>query len=367
MYFFDESDEYFREPRGAVKTPGALKLRLKLLRGAASGARVCVWLDGEASRDASMFYAEAAGAYDVYECALEFDTPGLYWYNLKIDTPDGATHEVRERDGRDFQVTAYEPGDTTPDWIQGGVIYHIFVDRFRRGGDTNIRPGAIFREDWDGCPYYLPDEKGIVKNNDFFGGDLYGVIEKLPYLEQLGVTCVYLSPVFEASSNHKYDTGDFMKIDLAFGGDKAFEELCAKAGERGIKIILDGVFNHVGADSRYFNKYGAYEGLGAYQGEQSRWRDWFTFRENGKYDSWWGIELLPAVKKDNEDYRDFICGEEGVIAHWTNKGVSGWRFDVVDELPDVFLYPLCKAIKREKSDALIIGEVWEDASNKISY
>jgi len=158
-----------------------------------------------------------------------------------------------------------------------------------------------------------------------------------------------------------------MKIDQAFGGDEAFERLCADAGERGIRVMLDGVFNHVGSDSRYFNRYGKYDDLGAYQSRYSPYYDWFTFRENGTYDAWWGIELLPAINEQNEAYREFICGEHGVIAHWMRKGVSAWRLDVVDELPDKFLYPLCEAARREKPDALIVGEVWEDASNKIAY
>ena len=367
MYIFDEYDEYFRSPGGAVRTPGELTLRLKLLRGAALTAKVHLKHDGDAHTEHVMAYSGVSGAYDIYECALEFSAPGLYWYNFRIDHISGTVTTVPERAGSWMQVTAYAPDEVTPDWIRGGVMYQIFIDRFNRGGELNLSPGAVYRDDWGGCPEYLPDEEGVLRSNDFFGGDLYGIIEKMQYFKELGVTCLYLNPVFEASSNHKYDTGDFLKIDPAFGGDEAFEKLCAEADKRGIKIILDGVFNHVGVDSKYFNRYGKYGQPGAYQGEESQWYNWFTFRENGKYDTWWGIETLPALNKLNEDYRDFICGENGVIAYWTKKGVSGWRLDVVDELPDAFLYPLCDAIKREKRDAIIIGEVWEDASNKISY
>ena len=367
MYIFDENDEYFRCPGGAIEAPGTLSLSLKLLRGAADGARVCLYPDGGAALETVMDFTRVTGAYDVYSCELRFETPGLYWYCIIISASDGATITVPGNTGGAFQVTVYAPASETPDWIHGGLIYHIFVDRFRQGGSLWLRPGATYRSDWGGCPGYLSDEKGVVRNNDFFGGNLYGIIEKLPYLAELGVTCIYLSPVFDAASNHKYDTGDFMHIDPAFGGDEALERLCAEAGARGIKIILDGVFNHVGVDSRYFNKYGTYDSVGAYQDRQSPYYEWFTFRENGEYDSWWGIKLLPATNKNSEGYRNFICSEEGVVARWTKAGVSGWRLDVVDELPDVFLYPLCEAIKRENSDALIVGEVWEDASNKIAY
>ena len=367
MYIYDENDEYFRCPGGGVEALGTLTLRIKLLRGAAAGARVRFYPDGGAPQDADMQFVCVDGSYDAFECKLSFGIPDLYWYYFLITMPDGAERTIQAHTGGAFQITVYAPPANIPSWIQGGFIYHIFVDRFRRSGELRLRPGAVYRPDWGGCPHYLPDEKGLVRNNDFFGGDLYGIIEKLPYLEELGVTCIYLSPVFEAASNHKYDTGDFMRIDPAFGGDEAFEQLCSEAGAHGMKIILDGVFNHVGADSLYFNKFGNYAATGAYQGNQSPYYDWFTFREGGKYDSWWGIELLPATNKSSGSYRNFICGNEGVIAHWTEKGVSGWRLDVVDELPDAFLYPLCDAIKRENSDALIIGEVWEDASNKIAY
>ena len=367
MYIFDENDEYYRSPGEGMEVPGTLILRIKLLRGAAAGVKVRICPDGGDPRETEMEYSCADGSYDIYECKLSIGIPDLYWYCFLITKTDGSVLAVPEHAGSAFQMTAYAPPEKYPDWIKGGLIYHIFVDRFKRGGELRLRPGAVYRPDWGGCPQYLPDDKGIVRNNDFFGGDLYGIIEKLPYLEELGVTCIYLSPVFEAASNHKYDTGDFMQIDPAFGGDEAFERLCSEARERGIRIILDGVFNHVGADSVYFNKFGRYETAGAYQGSQSPYYDWFTFRDGGKYDSWWGIELLPALNKSSGGYRDFICGKDGVVAHWTERGVSGWRLDVVDELPDVFLYPLCDAMKRENSDALIIGEVWEDASNKVAY
>ena len=378
-YIFDESNEYFRSPGGAFAAPGTLALRIKTRRGEASRARVCMYPDGGGAAETIMDYAGVMGVYDIYRCELKIESPGLYWYHFIIDTNDGAAFNVPEHPGGGFQITVYAPVIKTPEWLRGGLIYHIFVDRFHRGGSNEQSPvenrqsgasqrlGAVSRQDWGGCPSFLPDDKGIVRNNDFFGGNIYGIIEKLPYLEQLGVTCIYLSPVFEAASSHKYDTGDFMKIDPAFGDDEAFETLCAETAKRGMKVILDGVFNHVGCDSRYFNKYGGYDNPGAWQGEQSPYYDWFTFTSDGKYDSWWGIKLLPAINKGSRSYIDFVCGENGVISHWMKKGVSGWRLDVVDELPDVFLDPLCEAIKRENSEAAIIGEVWEDASNKIAY
>jgi len=367
MYIFDEYDSYFRNPCQAIKVPGTVTLHIKLRRGDAVNPRVCLYPDGGVANEMKMSYENAQGAYDVYKLDLYFDNAGLYWFHFLIDTSNGDTFAVPEHAGGSYQITAFKPDNTGPDWIKGGIIYHIFVDRFCGDGQLRLGPGAVPRNDWGGIPYFQPDELGIMRNNDFFGGNIFGIIEKLPYLEQLGVTCIYLSPVFEADSNHKYDTGDFMKVDAAFGGDEALEMLCKKAGKKGIKVILDGVFNHVGSDSVYFNRYGKYDSVGAYQNLNSPYRDWFTFNDDGTYESWWGIELLPALNKRNEKYKEFLCGEDGVIANWTKKGISGWRLDVVDEIPDILLDPLCQSMRRENPHTYIAGEVWEDASHKIAY
>jgi len=366
MYIFDENDIYFRSPDGAIKAPNTLTLQIKLRRGEANNPRFCLYPDGGAPSENCMTYVHAVGAYDVYRIEAHFDRAGLYWYHFVFDV-DNDTCYVPEHHGGAFQVTVYSPDAKQPDWMHGGIMYHIFVDRFKGDDQVRLKPGDVYRGDWGGCPYFLPDEEGIMRNNDFFGGNLYGIIEKLPYLEELGVSCIYLSPVFEADSNHKYDTADFMKVDSAFGGDAALEELCKKAKKRGIRVILDGVFNHVGSDSVYFNRYGKYDTVGAYQSKKSPYRDWFMFKEDGTYESWWGIELLPAVNKLNKEYRDYLCGKDGVIAHWMKRGISGWRLDVVDEIPDALLDPLCQAMRKEKSDVFIAGEVWEDASHKIAY
>ena len=371
MYIFDETNPYFRSPIGAIEIPGTLRLQIKLRRGELINPRCCLCLDGGTPMETTMTYDHSSGVYDVYNTELPFENEGLFWYHFLVDSIHGNSDNqplrIPENGGEAFQITVCNPDVAQPEWIWGGTIYHIFVDRFCGDWQTRIAPGAVHRYDWGGCPYFMPDENGIVRNNDFFGGNLYGVIEKLSYLEELGVNCIYLSPVFEADSNHKYDTGDFMKVDNAFGGDEALEKLCKEAEARGIKVILDGVFNHVGSDSVYFNRYGNYDSIGAYQSKDSVYRDWFNFNEDGTYASWWGIELLPALNKSNKQYADFLCGDDGVIAHWMRKGVAGWRLDVVDEIPDILLDPLCQAMRREKPDTYIAGEVWEDASNKIAY
>ncbi len=268
-----------------------------------------------------------------------------------------------------WQITVYDEGYRTPDWFKDGIMYQIFPDRFRKAGEYPVREGKILRRDWGGTPSYRPNEFGKILNNDFFGGNFNGVREKLDYLKSLHVSVIYFNPVFEAFSNHRYDTGDYRKIDSLLGTEEDFDALVKEAAEKGIRIILDGVFNHTGDDSRYFNKYGKYkEQLGAHQSPDSPYFDWYTFHDYpASYECWWGIETLPAVNESSASYQKFICGEDGVIKTWLRHGIAGYRLDVADELPDFFLQKIRKAVKSETPDAMIIGEVWEDASNKIAY
>ena len=206
---------------------------------------------------------------------------------------------------------------------------------------------------------------GFLRNNSFFGGTLYGVTEKLEYIRALGASVIYLSPVAEAYSNHKYDVGDFMKVDAGFGGDRALAELTEKAASLGIRVMLDGVFNHVGDNSVYFNKYGTYPSIGAYQSKESPYADWFTFyRFPDLYECWWGVTNLPKVRKTPE-YQAFIT--EQVIPHYMRLGVGGWRLDVVDEYSGAFLEGITRAVRACDPQAPVIGEVWEDASCTVAY
>ena len=270
----------------------------------------------------------------------------------------------------DFTFLVYSNEYKTPDFMKGGIIYQIFPDRFLRSGKVDFsRKDAVLYEDWDnGIPEYPEKTGSELKNNTFFGGDLYGIASKLDYLLSLGVNIIYLNPIFKAYSNHRYDTGDYERIDELLGGEEAFDYLVSECKSRGIHIILDGVFNHTGDDSRYFNKYGKYDTLGAYQSKESPYRNWYRFDKDGKnYESWWGISILPRVQCDDSGYRDYICGKNGIIKKYIAKGISGWRLDVADELSDDFIENIRKSAKKENPEAVIIGEVWEDASNKISY
>ncbi len=306
--------------------------------------------------------------------SITFITPdsGLYFYHFSIkgigfiSCGEQENGYISERP-QSFLLTTYSQDYQTPDWFKGGVMYQIFPDRFCKKGTMPDIDGRVARN-WGEEPYFRPNEYGKVLNNDFFGGNLKGIESKLSYLESLGVSIIYLNPIFEAASNHRYDTSDYMRIDPLLGTEKDLQSLVNAAKEKGIRIILDGVFNHTGDDSVYFNKYGHYSSVGAYQSKSSPYYTWYSFQHYPyDYSSWWGIDILPEINENSEDYQRFIFGEGGVLKKWLGLGIGGYRLDVADELPDFFLQKLRKSVKESNSDAIIIGEVWEDASNKVAY
>jgi 4-alpha-glucanotransferase len=285
---------------------------------------------------------------------------------------------VTEQPPWSYQITVYDKSFKTPAWFRHGVMYQVFPDRFfqkRRAPLTQQdaekkRPDYILHGEWGERPAYGPDPRtGEVMNNDFFGGNLAGIAAKLPYLKELGISVLYLNPIFESYSNHRYDTGNYMKVDPLLGTSRGFRSLCSKAGELGVRVILDGVFSHTGCDSLYFNKYGRYRSVGAYQSKNSKYRKWYNFKNfPDEYECWWNIDTLPNVNESDESFLEYVLnGEDSVIKHWLRLGASGWRLDVVDELPDEFLRLLRENVKSVDEDAIIIGEVWEDASTKVSY
>lgn len=296
---------------------------------------------------------------------------GLYFYRFSIGGRFFGKGKLRGGkfcEDSAYQLTVYDKNYHTPDWFKGGLMYQIFPDRFAKEGEYPVEAGKILRSDWGGTPEFRPNEEGKVLNNDFFGGNIRGIVSKLDYLKSLCVTVIYLNPIFRSASNHRYDTGNYREIDPLLGTEEDFKTLISEAKKRGIRVILDGVFNHTGDDSLYFNRYGHYDAVGAYQSKNSPYYDWYNFFDypNG-YESWWGITTLPAVNEQSASYRNFLFGKDGVIKHWLHTGISGYRLDVADELPDFFLKELRTAVKEEAPNALIIGEVWEDASNKIAY
>lgn len=269
----------------------------------------------------------------------------------------------------EWQLTVYSADYTTPDWVKGGIMYQIFPDRFAKSDAFNPLPAPgprIRRTDWGGVPQSALDTPDYAAK-DFFGGSIQGIMAHLDRLEELGVTLLYLNPVFEGPENHRYGTGDYYNIDPWLGSTADFTALCKACEDCGIRVILDGVFSHTGADSRYFNRFGHYSELGAYQSKDSPYHSWYRFGAwPDDYACWWNFPNLPEVEEENADYARFITGETGVLAHWQAKGCKGWRLDVADELPDAFIDRIRATVKAADPNAFLLGEVWEDASNKIS-
>ena len=303
--------------------------------------------------------------------------PELIWYHFRLRWADGG-ESCYGKDGfqswdkvTPWQLTVYDGRVKTPDWFGRGVTYQIFPDRFYRKkarGVDGLIGCRTLHERWDETPLCGPNERGDYCE-DFFGGDLAGITEKLDYLASLHVTTLYLNPIFEAASNHRYDTADYETVDPLLGDEQDFRTLCTEAEKRGIRVMLDGVFNHTGAKSRYFNADGFYPGVGAAQSTDSPYFNWFSFHPWPKdYDAWWGIMTLPAVQENESDYRDFIIrGQDSVVRHWLRAGASGWRLDVADELPDDFIAEIRTAMEETAPDSFLLGEVWEDATTKVAY
>ena len=254
---------------------------------------------------------------------------------------------------------------------QGKVFYQIFPDRFCEGIENKPMPfpDRLYQADKHAEPFWQPNETGGHLNEDYFGGDLEGIRIKLPYLREMGVDYLYLNPIFEAHSNHRYNTADYLNVDPLLGTNEEFEVLCREAAKYGIGIVLDGVFSHTGSDSRYFNREGRYGEGGAYRDPNSPYRSWYDFdpKYKGGYRSWWGFETLPEVNEETPSFVEFITGEGGVIDTWLRRGAAGFRLDVADELPDAFIEKIRTAVKRVSPEKFLLGEVWEDATTKFGF
>ena len=352
-------------------------------RCGATGVYLHLFGEGIENHKYMKFYfnwTRVEGENDIYTCKIDMSKVGigLYYYKYEVVSDivfylgEGKKMnqlaQIENNDGL-IQLTVFNEKSSSAKWMQGGIMYHIFVDRFNKSGKCKPKKSAIMNNDWyNGIPQFADVPGGYVENNMFFGGDLYGIIEKLDYIESLGVTCLYLSPIFDAYSNHKYDTGDYMSVDSMFGSEKALEELIKEAKKRDMHIIFDGVFNHTGSDSIYFNKEGNYNSLGAYQSKESPYYEWYNFRNYpDDYECWWDVKILPRVNSNNQSYKNYILGDGGVIEKWMKKGIDGFRLDVADELSDDFLKTLNNKLKSINPEGVVYGEVWEDASNKIAY
>ena len=379
-FVFDSRSESCKKPYGAVPCGTAASYTVRPLRREGwsrcvlvtqrefSGQTAelelpCTGQDGDRNRFSGIFSAPAE--------------PELVWYWFRLFREDGSSI-LLDRSGyhggenvQSWQLTVYEES-STPAWFGCGVVYQIFPDRFCRlelPDPAGMVGSRTIHENWSNLPDWRPDAQGEVRNCDFFGGSLQGILSKLDDLADFGVTVLYLNPVFESASNHRYNTADYRAIDPMLGTEDDFHHLCQEAKRRGIRVILDGVFNHTGSQSRYFNADGFYSDTGAAQSPDSPYYHWYSFHPwPADYDAWWGIRTLPAVREDAPDYRDFIIrGQDSVVRHWLRAGASGWRLDVADELPDDFIGEIRTAMEETAPDSFLLGEVWEDATTKIAY
>ena len=411
-------DLKYRSPFGAVTTGSRVRISIDAVDFTPEDVTLLLWHGENRTPEYIQMHQTACieetrgGTYSAEITAP--DEGGLLWYTFGIELTDDydqrriiwygnnperlggegwmyGEDEMSEHDVPAFQITVYKEA-AVPEWYKNGIVYQIFPGRFarddgwrerceeaiKRVNDRRTDIKRVIQEDWNRRAYYVRDHEGRVTEWPVYGGSLKGIEEKLGYLKSLGVTAIYLNPVFESASTHHYDTADYMTIDPTLGTNEDFAHLAEEAKAQGIRLILDGVFSHTGADSIYFNMFGNYkaegktlphDAEGAWQSEDSPYRPWYKFDENEAcgYSSWWGVTDLPEVNETNEDYRNFILGEDGVIEHWMKMGASGWRLDVADELPDSFIAETRSRIKSCDPDGLLIGEVWEDASNKISY
>ena len=379
-FVFDPRSECCKKPYGAVPCGTAVSYTVRPLRAEGWSRCVlvarrefsnletetelpCTGIDGDRNRFSGTFPAPAE--------------PELVWYWFRLSRPDGCTilfdKSGWHTDGsvQSWQLTVYEE-TPTPAWFGQGITYQIFPDRFCRlsvPDPAGMIGDRWVHENWSDIPEWQPDSQGEVRNRDFFGGSLQGILSKLDDLAAFGVTTLYLNPIFESASNHRYNIADYLAIDPMLGTEADFRQLCREAKSRGIRVILDGVFNHTGSQSRYFNADGFYPAPGAAQSQDSPYFSWFSFHPwPTDYDAWWGIKTLPAVQENDSGYLDFIIRDrDSVVRHWLRAGASGWRLDVADELPDDFIADIRTAMDETAPGSLLLGEVWEDATTKVAY
>ncbi len=284
---------------------------------------------------------------------------------------------------RRYRLTVYDPAFEVPSWARDAVFYYIFPDRFRNGDPSNDpKPGVTryhdktveLHNDWNQLPFkpHSGDGSDDLYSNDFFGGDIAGIIEKLDYIADLGANTLYITPLFRASSNHKYDTADYHQVDPGFGSNADFARLASEAAKRGIRLLPDVSLNHVGADSLYFDRYGNFGGQGAFANGRinpaSPYADWFSFdatqsEPDRQYRGWVGVKDLPELDKSSASFRRFAFADpDSVMLLWLDQGAAGWRMDVAPWVPDDFWREWRSAIRAHKPDALLVSEAWFDAS-----
>ena len=377
---FDSKLPQYKSPFGTL-TPGevcTLHIHIPASVQATKVTLNLLYQDNSPAHTAELSYLESKGAYHIFQGEFSIAAPGLYFYYFYIHQNQGGFRLFKQGDdtnmeaGTLWQVSCVPASFHTPDWAKGAIIYQVFPDRFCKVGSPDLtgklEPYTV-HSDWYEEVSWQPTPEGIVLNNDFYGGNFKGITEKMDYIASLGTTILYLNPIGKAFSSHRYDTGDYKIPDPMLGTMADFADLCDAAHKHGMKVILDGVYSHTGSDSRYFNRQGTFPETGAYQSQQSPYYSWYTFYQwPNNYNAWWSFDTLPTINKmDPAFIKYIITDEDSVVAHWLKAGCDGFRLDVADELPDEFLKLLYDRVKELNPDALVLGEVWEDASNKIAY
>ena len=442
----DSFDADFRAPFGAVQTSSSpIRIRLRTCAMDLSSVRLTAWDARKAKRvwfgmvEDFQRFDEGVGPVQYWRVDLpvsDIPTISYYFFELKdgSDTDfytDDNVHNfpggygiMRDswNDSSSFQITVFDKNFKVPEWTKGAIVYQIFPDRFRNGDSTNdpqTDQSWVYGLKSKLNPWFqklcdpLTECPG-QRYNQFYGGDLQGIIQKLDDLKSMGVSAIYLNPIFESPTNHKYDTTNFMKIDPAFGSLKDFQELTSLAKAKGINIILDGVLNHVSADSPYFDLWGRWndnfelttpdgpgtnDASGACESENSRWRSWFYMPDIGSpavgtdrrtkvycpnpailgsqapfdtYEAWFGFYNVPKINTRLSSVRDFFFqgGSDSVVPFWMKHGAAAWRLDVAGDIDsgwtrdpsNSYWEDFRDVVKAENPSSWIIGEEWGDAT-----
>ena len=377
---YDSKQLIFKSPFGALKPGQVCTLHIHIPLTVEATSVTCILKqDGtEHTQNITLRQDKRQVGYEIFSGNFSLAETGLYYYHFFVHTASGGFRLFKQgddtnmEDGELWQLTCCPEDFSTPDWAKGAIIYQIFPDRFHKAGECDVtgklQPYTL-HSSWYEEVGWQPTPEGIVLNNDFYGGNFRGITEKLDYIAELGATILYLNPICKSFSNHRYDTGDYKTPDPLLGTEEDFALLCREAHKRGMKVVLDAAFSHTGSDSLYFNRSGSFDSLGAYNSQESPYYDWYTFYQwPNAYHSWWNFDTLPTINKMSPSFlRYVITDEDSVVAHWMKLGADGFRLDVADELPDEFIRLLRQRVRSINPDALILGEVWEDASNKIAH
>lgn len=384
MRIYYDLDEYYKNPVEAVVEKQSIVFRIKLPYCYKDNSVVLI-LHHNATKEykiVSMEVTSSNASEIIYEGTFVAEKIGVWWYNFKISKSidnieyimpgkqyegeiSGFLDQMLPMEKKYWRLSVYKDNYETPSWLKGGVVYQIFPDRFYNHNGEFLKSKDNFRKQkWENFPCWNDIYEFMNSYQDFYGGTLRGICEKLDYLHSLGVTCIYLNPIFTSSSSHRYNTADYEVIDPILGDNSDFEELCDLAKQKGIRVILDGVFSHSGSDSKYFDMYNKYDDCGAFQGgESSKYYNWYQFYQwPYYYKSWWNYDSLPKLRQENDSCRNYFLEENGIVDKWLSLGASGWRLDAVDDLPDLFLKELRQRVKEKNEGNLIVGEVWHDAS-----